>query len=224
MPRWSPDGRSIAFDSMEAGDPNIYTIDVEGGVPRRLTPEPSRDYNPSWSRDGRSIYFSSNRGGSREIWKIPAEGGEAVQLTTDGGFDAAESRDGKFLYYSKNFRTGVWRIPVGGGEETAVVSGPLSYKGWALARDGIYFTVDPIVGGVRRTYTVKYLDFESGRVSEVFRKEELSRYTASGGLPRRRVGSLCRTTSRPLGGHAGGELPLTPAASRRTVSSLVAGG
>jgi Tol biopolymer transport system component len=176
MPRWSPDGRSIAFDSMEAGDPNIYTVDVQGGVPRRLTPEPSRDYNPSWSSDGRSIYFSSNRGGSREIWKIPVEGGEAVQITSAGGFDAAESRDGQFLYYSKNFRTGVWRIPVRGGEETAIVSGPLSYKGWALGRGGIYFSEDPIVEGLRRSYVLRYLDFESGRVSEVYRKEGAFRH------------------------------------------------
>jgi Tol biopolymer transport system component len=176
MPRWSPDGRRIAFDSTVAGDGNIYVIGVEGGVPRRLTPEPSVDFNPSWSRDGRWIYFSSDRGGSRELWKMPPDGGRAVQVTRNGGFDAAESWDGRYLYYSKDLRSGVWRMPLTGGEEMAIVSGPLSFKGWALAREGIYFAEATSLGAQSLAYTIRYLDFESGQVAELFRKEGPFRY------------------------------------------------
>src|SRR5439155_22580716 len=52
-PRWSPDGRWIAFDSRSddpnrAGNPDIYVISADGGQPRRLTTEPSEDVAPSW--------------------------------------------------------------------------------------------------------------------------------------------------------------------------------
>jgi len=44
----------------EAGDAdNLYVIDAEGGIPRRLTPETSDEHRPFWPRDGRWIYFGS---------------------------------------------------------------------------------------------------------------------------------------------------------------------
>ena len=41
-PRWSPDGRWIAFDSCELGNSAIYVVASGGGVPRVLTADPSR--------------------------------------------------------------------------------------------------------------------------------------------------------------------------------------
>ena len=73
-PRWSPDGRWIAFDSMtEAGDFDVLLIDAAGGPPRRLASTPYYESLPSWSRDGRFVYFSSNRSGRFEVWRVPAE-------------------------------------------------------------------------------------------------------------------------------------------------------
>jgi Tol biopolymer transport system component len=45
-PRWSPDGRWIAFDLVAAGNPNIYVISSQGGTPRRLTNGPFGNYMP----------------------------------------------------------------------------------------------------------------------------------------------------------------------------------
>lgn len=176
MPRWSPDGRWIAFDSHEEDSGDIFVVEAEGGTPRRLTSAPSLEFNPSWSRDGQWIYFGSSRTGSDEIWKVPARGGPAVQVTYAGGFDAAESPDGRDLYYSKGFFSGVWRMPVAGGEETLVVSGPLAYKAWALGRDGLYFATFHLIAGTRSRYEIRHLNFDSGEVSEVYRQEGAYQY------------------------------------------------
>jgi hypothetical protein len=46
-PSWSPDGRTIAFDSRLEGHGDIFAISAQGGSPRRLTKEPSENQNPS---------------------------------------------------------------------------------------------------------------------------------------------------------------------------------
>jgi Tol biopolymer transport system component len=113
-PRWSPDGRRIAFDSNVEGEYDIWVIGANGGKPQRMTTDPSNEGNPSWSRDGRWIYFDSSRTGEQQVWKIPANGGEAIQVTRDGGFGPLESPDGNFLYYAKGLvSTSLWRVPLG---------------------------------------------------------------------------------------------------------------
>lgn len=141
-PRWSPDGRQIAFDFTPEANADIYVVKVEGGRPRRLTTERSNNAVASWSRDGRWIYFASDRTGAWQVWKMPAEGGQAVQVTKNGGYAGFESLDGKTLYYAKGLTVpALWKVPVEGGEETLVLeqlaAGLWGY--WGLTQDGIYF-------------------------------------------------------------------------------------
>ena len=143
-PRWSPDGRWIAFDSRsdDMGNADIYVISAEGGQPRRLTSELSEDVAPSWSRDGKWIYFGSTRSGNMQIWKVPAEGGQAAQVTKQGGFEGFESIDGKLFYYSKGRSVpGIWQTPVMGGAETLLTDHHRAgyWRFWAVAEKGIYF-------------------------------------------------------------------------------------
>src|SRR5262249_13149584 len=136
---WSPDGRQVVFDSLASGSNDIWTVSAEGGAPKRLTTEPSDDARPSWSQDGHWIYFRSDRSSSQQIWKIPAVAPykPAVQVTRNGGFEGAESVDGKLLYFVKR-DNGLWSVPVGGGQE-ALISKEPEVGGWAVAENGIYF-------------------------------------------------------------------------------------
>jgi Tol biopolymer transport system component/DNA-binding winged helix-turn-helix (wHTH) protein len=141
-PRWAPDNRQIVFDSWLGGNAAIYVINAEGGNARRLTFDAGEDVTPSWSRDGRWIYFGCTRSGSMQIWKMPVEGGPAVQVTRQGGFEGFESTDGKYFYYAKGrAMPGIWRVPVGGGEETLVVDNHQAglWRYWAITEKGIYF-------------------------------------------------------------------------------------
>jgi Tol biopolymer transport system component len=140
-PRWSPDGRQIAFDSRPDGRAHIYLTSPDGGIPRALTSGSYNDIVPSWSPDAKVIYFGSNRNGGYQIWKIAAGGGSPQQLTTQGGMIALASPDGQWVYYSKPQASGLWRIPVEGGAEQQVLTNPRDgFQGyWALTKDGIYY-------------------------------------------------------------------------------------
>jgi serine/threonine protein kinase len=162
-PRWSPDSEHIAFDSLAPGHRDIYIAATEGGKPRRLTADKFENVRPSWSGDGKWIYFGSNRTGDWQLWKAPAEGGQAVQLTKQGGREGFESADGAFVYYTKGFGlAGIWKVPVGGGEETFVLDGV--YQGfWALLDKGIYF-VNP---NATPRAIIQFFNFQTGATSKV---------------------------------------------------------
>ena len=62
-----------------------------------------------------------------------------MQVTRKGGFVAMESPDGNFLYYTKTDNvSGLWKMPVAGGEEAHVLEG-VAARAFAVVKDGIYF-------------------------------------------------------------------------------------
>ncbi|HST13113.1 MAG TPA: winged helix-turn-helix domain-containing protein [Terriglobales bacterium] len=141
--RWSPDGRYIAFEYRPKDRSEVYLLEVGGGAPRLLPTLPgANNGGPSWSRDGKWIYFYSDKTGEPfQLWKVSSEGGPPVQITKHGGVFAVESDDGRFLYFVKFDASGVWRIPLGGGQEERILpsAGGHEWFNWALTRNGIYF-------------------------------------------------------------------------------------
>ncbi len=136
-PGWSPDGRSIVFDSVaEDGNRDVWNINVDGSGLRRITHDPANDIVPSWSRDGRSIYFTSNRTGRREVWRVAPGGGMEEQVTHDGGSFPLESVDGRTLYYLKAGDGPLMGRPTAGGEERTILPCVLAF-GYAVAPRGI---------------------------------------------------------------------------------------
>lgn len=101
FPAWSPDGRAVAFESRDtSGASQIYSIDVNLHQPKQLTTGKGDRKLPSWSRDGAWIYFSWDEGAGRDIWRVRRSGGVPERVTTGGsGLAAAESADGRTLYY-----------------------------------------------------------------------------------------------------------------------------
>jgi len=59
-PRWSPDGRTIAFVRAVDGSPQIWTIDVQGGELKKITSLAAGADGPVWSPDGKWIAFTSD--------------------------------------------------------------------------------------------------------------------------------------------------------------------
>lgn len=117
QPRFSPDGKEIAFTSDAGGGDNIWIMDTKGENARQVTKESFRLLNnPAWTPDGQYIvarkHFTSRRSlGAGEMWIYHTSGGAGVQLTKkkNDQQDAGEpwvSPDGRYVYYSEDMAPG----------------------------------------------------------------------------------------------------------------------
>jgi Tol biopolymer transport system component len=112
--RWSPDGKSLIFDTSSDQGNDLYIVPaVAGGKPVRVQ---LGAFNGSWSHDGKSIYFQAHD----HIWKATADGGNPQQISQmNGAAQPVESADGKYIYFRS--RRTFSRVPVGGGEEEEAI-------------------------------------------------------------------------------------------------------
>lgn len=104
FPKFSPDGKTIAFEGFYDGNRDLYTVAVEGGVPFRVTHHPSDERLCNWSPDGKSLIFATNghAGLKRQVqlFKVAATGGLPEKLPVPYGTNADISSDGQWLAYT----------------------------------------------------------------------------------------------------------------------------
>ncbi len=102
-PRFSPDGRQIAFSASYDGNTDVYVIGLDGGQPKRLTWHPTPDVVSGWSPDGKRVLFASPRevlnNRSNQLYEVSVEGGYEKQVMKAVAYEGAWSADGKRLAY-----------------------------------------------------------------------------------------------------------------------------
>lgn len=119
QPRFSPDGKRIAFTSDRGGGDNIWIMNVDGSDKRQVTKEDFRLLGqPSWSPDGKFIvarkHFTTGRSlGTGEVWLYHVSGGSGVQLVKRASEQLQKelgepiyAPDGKGVYYTRNITPG----------------------------------------------------------------------------------------------------------------------
>lgn len=117
FPKFSPDGRWVAFTGQASGEEQVYVVAVDGGTPRQLTYYPARGPLPArsgydnqvtgWSPDGARVLFRSLRDqpsttGSR-LYTAPVAGGDVVALPLARAGTGVFSPDGKKVLFSPTF-------------------------------------------------------------------------------------------------------------------------
>lgn len=169
FPKFSPDGRWIAFTGQYDGDEQVYVMPADGGAPRQLTFYPAAGPLPprwgydhlvyGWTPDGESVLFRSLRYswdiGEAQLFTVSREGGlpEPLPMPIAGAGDF--SPDGGKIAYSPLFRdfrswkrySGGWAqdlyvYDVASGEAVQLTNDPRSDRDPMWIGDRIYFASD----------------------------------------------------------------------------------
>ncbi len=194
QPRFSPDGRQIAFTSDRGGGDNIWVMGLDGSGARAITTETfTLLNNPTWSPDGRFIaarkHFTTQRSmGTGEIWLYHASGtGSGVALVERPSPQHQKelgepifSPDGRHIYFSLNTTPGpvfeyaqdsnqqvfaIQRYDMATGERVQVAGGAGGAVRPQPSPDGRWLAFVHRVGGQSRLFV---RDLQSGAQREVY--------------------------------------------------------
>jgi Tol biopolymer transport system component/DNA-binding winged helix-turn-helix (wHTH) protein len=170
-PRWSPDSTKLAFDLHHGNRYEIYVVNIEELVPRKLITNIESVSKPSWSHDGRWIYFRSYETIGHKIYRCPATGGDATALAALPNVTSPqEAFDGETLYFAaRGGPTDLLEISLKPPFKQSPVEGlPMVDHStlWTVVAGGIYFVPK------ENHLSVQYYEFGTRRIREIFKVEK----------------------------------------------------
>ena len=125
-PEFSPDGNSIVMSVVNDANTDLYIVDINSGIRRRLTSGPAIETSPSFSPDGSKIVYESDRSGTQQLYVLPLGVGEGRRISFGGGSYGTPvwSPNGDLIAFTKKsgrrFHIGVMRTD--GSEERLLTS------------------------------------------------------------------------------------------------------
>ena len=138
------DGKMLGLSNYEKdlGGSIIYTVPIEGGTPKRVTPK-GPSYLHGWSPDGKDLVFCGDRNGEFDVYKVPASGGKEIRLTNAVGLDDGPeyTPDGKYIYFN-SVRSGlmqIWRMKPDGSDQEQITNDSLDNWFAHISPDGKWF-------------------------------------------------------------------------------------
>jgi dipeptidyl aminopeptidase/acylaminoacyl peptidase len=119
-PRWSPDGKTIAFVAKRGDNEfaQIYLLPATGGEARQLTTHASAASDLNWTPDGSAIYF------------------KAADPKTAEDRVRERVKDDVYAYDENYKQTHIWRVTIASKAEARVTEGDFSVTNYELSEDG----------------------------------------------------------------------------------------
>ena len=111
-PAMSPDGATLAFVRYESDGADIYTTDLGGNHPRRLTYDNEQIRGIAWTPDGQDLVYSATRAGGWTLWRLPAFGGSARAISIAGRraqFPAVSATGNHLIFADSPSVSSIWR-------------------------------------------------------------------------------------------------------------------
>lgn len=164
-PRFSPDGKWIAFSSQRYGNYDVFVIPTGGGTARQLTFHSGNDEVVGWTPDSMQVVFRASRGDGvfpsvATLYQVPVEGGRETNLPTDWGWWGSYSADGtRFVFnrhpsswtrkhYRGSYCADIWVADLNAKTATPVLAEATYNRFWPMfaGNNEIYFVGDPLPG------------------------------------------------------------------------------
>ncbi|MGQ0736436.1 MAG: S41 family peptidase [Acidobacteriota bacterium] len=170
-PRFSPDGKWIAFSSDRNGGMDVFIVPVEGGVPTQLTYHSTDDTLLAWTPDSKTVLFASNRAEdfTPKLYTVGLDGGMPVTVGADMGVWASYSPDGSKLAINRHGQV-YWRKYYRGANQTDVTIMDIARKSFTRVTDFKGMDSWPMWGRDNFVYFVS--DREGGGLTNLWRVSE----------------------------------------------------
>jgi Tol biopolymer transport system component/DNA-binding winged helix-turn-helix (wHTH) protein len=146
---WSSDGKSLVLSPQRIH--GLYEVSVHGDASVRKISSIYTD--PHYATDGTSLFARAHF----FIYRVPLLDGNAQEMTEQGGAPIAQSRDGRYLYFSQGrMSTTIARLDLQTGHQDELLSSlvPGYSDAWALSSRGIFF-----LGQEHNRPAVRFFDF-----------------------------------------------------------------
>lgn len=162
-PRFSPDGKWIAFSSNRYGNYDVFVVPAAGGTAKRLTYHTGNDEVVGWTRDSQQVVFRAARGDGAfptvaTLYEVAVTGGLEKPLPVDWGFAGSFSPDGKSLvfnrhpavwsrqHYRGSYAADLWIANLSGKTYTKLLGDARYNRYWPMwgADNAIYYVADPL--------------------------------------------------------------------------------
>ena len=104
-PKFSPDGRWVAFSSNRTGNWDVFVTPAEGGPPRQLTFHTGSDLSVGWTPDSRAVIVYSGRDSlfNWTLYKVPLSGAPPERLLKMFAAFGSFSSDGRFFAFNRRY-------------------------------------------------------------------------------------------------------------------------
>ena len=153
----------ILFVSEKSGNPEIYTMSVDGTDVSQLTEETTKNYNPKWSPDGKRIVFVNENNDKKSLNIMNGDGSakSALSKPTSDSLSFDWSPDGKWIEYAESTtgdpnKASLYLVNSDGKCKPVVVDeeGDNRFKGWSLDGSQIVYEKDETNSGKKTIYII----------------------------------------------------------------------
>lgn len=165
-PRWSPDGKKIAFVSFRGNRSSINVVTLESGSIDVVTKFPGINGAPAWSPDGKKLAMVLSKDGAPKIYLLNLESKELMRLTSGGAIDTEPfwHPNGSSIYFTSN-RGGkpqIYRVDLlSGGIERVTFEGNYNTTP-SITPDGRNLVM--LHQSKKGTYNIAVQDMDTGKV------------------------------------------------------------